>query len=296
MGLFSILSKNKSESKNNNSVNKNNTNVGSVDEFKTPPIHRDLALTDVMFNTNDYAAKNILSEDNKETLNILDTDFIVDCKYKYMDNVVTMNILNYISSIGRESFRNCDSLRSFTIIPPIDNLSIDDFAFCDDKNLIHFNCENSTFSKIGKNAFSNCNSLQKIVLKGLSKIEENTFLLNTSLTDVDIENVVSIKNGAFQQCNSLQNIEFSKSLKNIDSFAFCNCDLLTLTFPHTLKFIGGFAFEDNFNLTDIYFEHTNEDIIELGSNIFNHCKNVIIHTDNDYIYEYCQENDYTVVR
>ena len=292
MGLFNMLNKSKTKSE-----NKEHPNKGiPKNEDALEPVHMDLSLTEILYNSNDYAARNILAENNKDTLNILDTDSIPDCKYKYMDNVITMNVINYISAIGKESFRNCDSLQSFTIIPPLDNLIIDDFAFCEDRNLTYFNCPNITFLKLGKSAFSGCHSLKSIILNGLKEIEENTFLLNTSLDKVDIQTVTSIKNGAFQQCNSLKHIDFSNNLKNIDSFAFCNCDLEELTFPSSLQFIGGYAFEDNFNLVHVYFEHTNDDNIELGSNIFNHCKNVIIHTDNDYIYNYCKENDYNVVR
>lgn len=238
-----------------------------------------------------YINKNILSEDNKEVLNVMDIDNIPSYKYQYMDNVKIINILNYINSIGNDAFKECENVTTINFTAPIKGLCLGNntFANCNKLESINFN---GSFSVIGDNCFAHCNNLKSINLSGVDTIPINAFMFNTNLSNVIITNAQYIKSGAFMYCKSLENIKFKScyNLLDIEAYSFSNCNLHTVTIPPTVRFIDGYAFEDNFNLTDVYFEHSVNAKIELGDNIFNHCDNVIIHTNNKCIIDYCKQN------
>ena len=89
---------------------------------------------------------------------------------------------------------------------------------------------------IGKYAFAGNNHINKIVFKGNRKIviEEGAFMGCIGLTEITIPStVVEIGESAFENCTSLSSLTFEKNadLKNIGSWAFCNCALDCGTAP-----------------------------------------------------------------
>lgn len=242
----------------------------------------------------EYVNTNMTSKLNEqEVVNLVDTDSIPDFKYKYLDNVKVINLLNYINKIGKESFKHCTNLEKIIFTADVDDLEISNNAFENCISLKEF-VFNGKFKSLGESVFSNCAELEKINLNGLRTITTNCFLLDFALTEVIMPSVTAINSGAFYGCKSLKEINLGNSLKCIDSFAFSNCALTELHLPKSIKCINGYAFEDNFKLKDVYFEHNPEDDIELGVYIFHHCKDVCIHTNNKNVIEYCKANNYSV--
>ena len=262
--------------------------IKSIQEDKE--VYRDTE-EDISIN---YININMNSDLNKqEVANLIDTDSIPDYKYKYLDNVKVINLLNYIDNIGKESFKHCTNLEKIILAANPDNLIINNGAFENCISLKEFIFEGK-FKYIGENAFSNCASLEKINLNGLTVVESNCFLLDFALKEVTMTSVTDINPGAFLGCKSLDNIKLCDNLNCIDSFAFSNCGLTELHLPKSLKCINGYAFEDNFKLKDVYFEHDTLDDIDLGTEIFKHCSNVYIHTKNKKVIDYCKNNRYNV--
>lgn len=291
MSLFKKGNKNNILPKDKKDENEENTTTTNKDyEYGT------YQLTDEDISIN-YINNNILSEDNNDILNVLDIDYIDDYKYKYMDKVTVINLLSYVSNIGKESFSFCEELTDFNFTAECDNLTINDFAFQYCYKLKHFNFKGN-ISKLGQGAFSNCKCLESINLTGLDIIDMNAFLLANSLSNVIMPDVEIIKSGAFLFCKSLSNINLQASTKlhTIESFAFSGCNLQKLTIPNSVRYIHGYAFENNFNLTDVYFETNKDSIIDLGEDIFKNNKNVIIHTQNKDIVEYCKKFKYNYTR
>jgi hypothetical protein len=91
-----------------------------------------------------------------------------------------------------------------------------------------------------------------------------------SLNSVSISDSVEyIGWGAFAGCVNLANIEMGQSVKNIESYAFRNCESLTsMTIPKTVTTIGNAVFDGCKNLSSITFY--SEQII-LEKNIFKNC-------------------------
>ena len=286
MGLFNRKPKMNTSTVYENIINEINDNEA---EQEVEPEIGTYQLTDEDISVN-YINNNILSEDNKEVLNVMDTDTILSYKYQYMDNVKVINILNYVNSIGNDTFKECTNVNTINFTAPIKGLCLGNntFANCNKLENINFN---GSFSAIGECCFEHCENLKSINLAGVDTIPDNAFLFNISLTDVIITNVQYIKPGAFMYCKSLSDINFKScyNLLSIGAFAFSNCNLHTIIIPSTVKLIEGYAFEDNFNLTDVYFENNTR--IQLEDDIFKHCDNVTIHTTNKYIISYCKENN-----
>lgn len=234
----------------------------------------------------EYINNNILSEYNKDVLNVMDIETIPNYKYQYMDKVESINILNYVSNIGNDSFKECSSVKNINFTAPVKGLSLGDSAFSYCTKLENFNFKGS-FSNLGENCFAHCENLRSINLTGADTIPNNAFMFNTSLSEIVIVNVQYIKAGAFMYCKSLTDVNFDSchNLLSIDAYAFSGCNLSKITIPSTMREIGDCAFEDNFNLTDVYFDIKSN--ILLGDDIFKHCDNVTIHTNNKYIIDYC---------
>ena len=266
-------------------------------EETTLPLNMDSCIDSNEEMSVSYINNNILSEDNTDVLTVLDIENIEDYKYQCMDKVITVNLINRINYLGNSSFAFCESLKDFNFVTPVDNLIIDNYCFRDCFNLTNFNFKGQ-ITKIGSNAFSNCKKLKTINLESLTSISDNTFLFNMSLNNIKIPNVKIIECGAFMYCRSLQNIDLSicSKLKEIHSYAFSSCDLHTLHIPRNVELIDGYVFEENYNLIDVYFDHTDKDNIEIGNDIFKECKNVIVHTTNKTIIDYCKEFNYTLAR
>ena len=250
------------------------------------PTEEDIEISYI--NTNMSSALN-----EQETANIMDSGNIPDYKYKCLDRVKYINLLGYVESIGKEAFNHCTDLEKIVIASNTDTLSIGKSAFenCISLKEIDFK---GRFTYIGENAFSNCSALEKINLAGLSNINANCFLLDFALKEVNCVSVMNLASGAFLGCRSLETFYFGKNIKVIGSFAFSNCAFKELHLPKSITTINGYAFEDNFDLTDVYFEHDTGSEIELGENIFKHCKNVVIHSKNKSIIDYCNKNKYIV--
>lgn len=278
----------------NNAINSTNTDLNISDTLQDNSVeeHGSYQLTEEDIAIN-YINNNILSDKNNGVLNVTDIDYIDDYKYQYMDKVEAINLLHFIQKIGKSSFKECSTMTKFTIIPPVNDLIISDSAFEYCSNLQQFNV-NGNISMLGENAFAHCSNLESIILNGLKEIAPNAFLFNSKLKTVQMPNVTHIGAGAFQYCSSLNDFGRCVNLREIDSFAFSNSGLSKLIIPSSIMYIGGYAFENNFNLTDVYFE-TNNTQIDLGDDIFKNNKNIVIHTQNKSIIDYCKKYKYNYV-
>lgn len=68
------------------------------------------------------------------------------------------------------------------------------------------------------------NHIKPDILSYMEYIPERFFNRRLDLINYKVKgNIILIKDGAFNDCNSLQTISLSKSLKEIESYAFFNC-------------------------------------------------------------------------
>ena len=115
----------------------------------------------------------------------------------------------------------------------------------------------------------------------------------SSLKSITIPNsVTSIGSYAFYNCSSLKSITIPNSVTSIGRNAFSNCIRLTsITIPNSVTSIGWWAFYDCSSLTNITILNS---VTNIGDFAFKGCSKLIVHTDNDYIVDYCKKRGISV--
>lgn len=224
-------------------------------------------------------------------VNEIDNSFIMDYSFAGNTNIDEITLID-TSVIGTGAFEFCENL--ITVNTNKDNLPLilshSSFANCTNLKEIQFICSNAP-----TRCFYNCQNIRQIILNTESNIKEindECFCNCTELRNINL-NIDSIKYigiRAFYSCLSLRNITLSDQLETIDTLAFANCSLTTITIPKSVKYIETRAFYNNATLQNVIFEHTNEDEIYLNDDIFGNCPNIIISGHNNKIIEYTKAN------
>ena len=114
--------------------------------------------------------------------------------------VITSDILEGYTSIGRATFKFCSSLTSITIPNTVTSIGDAAFAWCTALTSITIS---NTVTSIGAMAFYGCSSIVSITIP---------------------ESVTSIGQSAFRGCRSLTSIILPNSVTSIGCCAFLNCE------------------------------------------------------------------------
>lgn len=238
---------------------------------------------------------------------------IGDYAFKGCDALTGASIDNYVTSIGRDIFNGCDSLKylGYYSSLPFDNYivgkldvlnqlqelsighgtsvgttEIGDGAFKMSKTLTSLTIGDSVES-IGEEAFFACTGLTSVSIgDGVTSIGRNAFTFCTSLTSVSIgDGVTSIGKEAFDGCSGLTSVTIPDSVDNIGNNAFANCALTSIYIPSNVTSIGTSPFSQNY-LTEISVDSNNtyydsrdncNAIIETATNeLIQGCNNTVI--------------------
>lgn len=164
---------------------------------------------------------------------------------EYKNSIKTVIIGDGVTTIGENSFIDCNSLADVTIADSVAMIGYSAFYDCD--SLTRVTIGDSVIT-IGDSAFSDCDSL-------------------TSVTIGD--SVITIGNSAFSNCDNLASVTIGNSVTTIGNSAFSSCDSLTsLTIPNSVKSIGNFVFGIPLGShpIEIYYDGTKEewDLISFG--------------------------------
>ena len=170
--------------------------------------------------------------DNKE-LEVVSGDNNYNGNVNIPEEVSYNNKSLKVTSIGKESFRNCSDLLSVTIP--------------------------NSITSIGEMAFFGCSSLSSIAIpNSVTTIGEKAFMDCGSLTSVTLpNNLTNIEYGIFARCGSLSSVVIPNSVTNIGGAAFYGCRLNSVSIPNSVTSIGGDAFQ-NCSLSSIIVEKDNE--------------------------------------
>jgi hypothetical protein len=128
-----------------------------------------------------------------------------------------------------------------------------------------------------------------IIAEGVTDIGMYAFY-QCNLTSITIPNsVISIGEGAFCHCSNLENITIPSSIIRIGNEAFYYCSSLkSIVIPNSVISIGKGAFSSCFNLKSITIP---DSVTSIGIGAFKNCQRLTVYTDNDYVIQYCDENN-----
>ena len=190
---------------------------------------------------------------NPEDFEIKDTVLI-----KYHGDSEEVIIPDGVTVIGKDAFRDCESL--IRVIIPESVTEIADNAFRRCLNLTDITISESVTS-IGDTAFFACISLKSITIpKSVRSIGKEIFENCKNLASVSLqEGLVTIKELAFAHCERLTDITIPKSVETLGYIAFLGCRNMKRV-PMTL--VDGKLFyqpEDTKNIPDF---KMNEIILE----------------------------------
>lgn len=152
----------------------------------------------------------------------------------------------------------------------------------------------NSVTKLKSFAFKGCATLQEITIpNSVTDIGMDAFAGCTSLQSLIIPNsVTKIGIAICTHCISLQSVIISNNISRITSYSFCNCKNLThVVIPEGIRSIGNCTFEGCESLTSINIPNS---VIDIHKNAFEGCNNLTIYTNNEYVIQYCEENNIPV--
>lgn len=167
---------------------------------------------------------------------------------------------------------------------------VDNVLIQADKDLKNVVIPNGVKS-IGKEAFYNCSSLQSITIpNSVTSIGDWAFLRCSSLKSITIpDSVTSIGIDAFSYCKSLTSMVIPNSVTTVGFYIFHNCyNLKSVIISEGITSIESYAFSNCPHLTSISIPNS---VTEIEKHAFDNCKSIIIHTNNEYVINYCKENN-----
>ena len=247
----------------------------------------------------------------------LDSDVIVASFYNGLpvkaidsfyncDFVTSITLPNSITSIGKNDFSGCSSLRynEYNGASYLGNESNPFLALISAKSNMIKSCEVHKDTRIiADDAFNGCKSLTSVTTgDSLAYIGIHAFSGCSSLTTITIpDSIISIGLAAFNNCNSLQfngydgayylgnednpysllmkakdksltTCKIHKDTKIIAHSAFYECKSITnITLPYGMRSIGRSAFGHCVSLTDMEIPNS---VIEIGESAFSGCKSL----------------------
>lgn len=214
-------------------------------------------------------------------------------EYAFSRTAITeMNVPARISSIGEHAFAYNYELVSLTFSPsdlPVDNLTINDYAFYENTSL-----QNVILPKrlayLNDFAFSWCVNLKEIIFSPNNQpliLGNNVFDNCQLMTAITLPgHIVDMGANIFRDCYTLEDIIIEEDINSIThpngltlgDYAFSNCnELKSIKIPSQITKIGEYAFFMCNNLNDIHFNASNNDLT-IGNYAFSQCNSLISFT------------------
>lgn len=168
---------------------------------------------------------------------------------------VTMPRNSQLETIGKNVFRNCDSLESIDIPATVTSVASSAFSGCTGLETVKF-AEANTITELPEGLFKDLTSLKSVDLpQGLTKVPDELFSGCTSLKSVTLpESVTEIGESAFKN-SGLTHMPSLENITSIGASSFSGCRGITeVSIPANVTSIGTRAFEKCSGVTDFTFE------------------------------------------
>jgi hypothetical protein len=186
-------------------------------------------------------------------------------------NLQALTLPNSIQQISNGSFKDCPRLASVTLGSGLEWILGQAFQNCTSLKSITIP---SKVLGIEEKAFENCGLEKVTFLASDFSINEKAFSGCHALKEAPgLENTQHIGERAFSGCGFTGNLSFSSSLQSINSWAFENNDIATVTLPSTLENFSREAFRDNPNFHAYIVNGKTGDFYTQDDMLFRHSEN-----------------------
>lgn len=195
--------------------------------------------------------------------------------FAYCTNLESIRLPDGLKVIDANAFQNCTALHSVSIPNGVETIGRS--AFTDCSGMISISIPTTVIS-LGETAFQRCTALDNItILSEQTAINRYAFSECNNLVSVSLpEGMKKISEGMFAFCVTLKSITIPESVKAIENRAFAWSGLKTIQIPASVVDIAEQTFWGCNDLTDIYFNGTQEEWRALSVEV---PSGVIIHTD-----------------
>lgn len=175
------------------------------------------------------------------------------------------------SSIPKEIFKGCDTLRHVVISETVTSIGANAFSDCTNLKVVTIPL---SVTNIGSYAFSGCSSLQNIdIPESVTQIDSGVFQGCTSLKTIILpDSIVTIGSNVFKGCKSLVNVKLPKYVQDINCQMFSECSSIkNIIIPSKVLTIATEAFSGCNSLESIKIPDT---VTSIANNAFYGCKNL----------------------
>lgn len=205
-----------------------------------------------------------LSDTKIKEIIILNSVTSIDANaFRNSKNLISVTIPNSVTTIGQNAFDGCTGLKAITIPKNVTSIGHSAFSGCSSLTSIKVERENSKYD-----SRNSCNAIIETSSNTLTHGCKSTIIPNS---------VKSVGEYAFENCSRLTSITIPNSVSSIENNAFIRCsDLTSITIPNSVTSIGQSAFFGCSGLTSVTIPNS---VNSMGSSTFAGCiglKSVII--------------------
>ena len=228
--------------------------------------------------------------------------------FTYSYGLKSLELPNYVESIGNRAFYGCHNLASIVIDQPgvsVKAYNVKGNCIINANNVVIYGCYNATIPEgvksIGGQAFAGQKRLKSITIPSsvkaiygydeelgafsysalesitfaegsqLTTIEPYAFFYCESLKSIDLPNsLTTIGDGAFLECYALESVTLGSSVETIGASAFNCAPISSIIIPASVKSIGNWTFADCRALESVTFAEGSQ-LTSIGDNAFNTC-------------------------
>lgn len=205
---------------------------------------------------------------------------IRDYQYLNDEDMIEVNILEGVVSIGERSFANCKNLKKIILPVTLEEIGPSAFSGCESLEEIVLP---KNIKKLCYRAFGDCKKLKKIVIpEGVQELEWGVFAGCQDLEEIELPNsITKMDKQLFLNCKKLRRVKLPKNITELPDEFFRNCENLDIVLPETITELGKGVFSGCIQLT-----HFPTKLKSFGDECFKNCrafKNIILNKNISFI-------------